>query len=392
MKLDGHQRLLAYHGFDRLSFRNADMRVLAVVPAIYDTSPGQRFRIEQWEPQLRKLGIEIRFEPFESAELHKLLYLPGNTTRKIRLILQGFCRRFHLLKEVRSFDAVYLFREAALLGPAIIERRIAAKGAPLVFDFDDAIFVPYFSPANGFLSLLKLAGKTGGICRRSAHVLVGNEYLASYARRFNPNVTLVPTTIDTDRFTPSRKDGRRPEVPVLGWTGSFSTMQHLATIGAPLQRLARRFPFRLRVITSGSFSIEGVDVELLQWKSASEVADLQPIDIGLMPLPEDRWSQGKCGCKALQYMALEIPTVCSPVGVNKEIIRDGVNGFLASSADDWEERLLRLLQSAELRLQLGRAGRQTVEHGYSLRVHAPRVADVFRSAVRGRIADGECLK
>ncbi len=358
------------------------MRVLAAVPSIFDTSPGQRFRIEQWEPELLRLGMQIRFAPFESPELHDLLYQPGHTARKARLILEGFQNRFSLLSEIRQYDAVYLFREAALLGPAIFERRLAAMGVPVVFDFDDAIFVPYISPANGILSLLKMAGKTATICRRASHVMVGNRFLEAYARRFNPNVTIVPTTIDTDRFVPVLKEEKADATPVLGWTGSYSTLQHLATIREPLNRLARKFRFRLRVITSGTFALQGVDVDLIQWTSKNEVADLHPIDIGLMPLPEDRWSRGKCGCKALQYMSLGIPAVCSPTGVNSEIVQNGENGYLAATEGEWEDRLALLLRSPELRKRIGTAGRITVEQKYSCRIHVPRIYKIFKSLTR----------
>lgn len=359
------------------------MRVLAIVPSMFDTSPGQRFRIEQWEPELRKRGVEIICEPFESAELHECLYLRGHMVRKASLILHAFRRRFSLLPKIRQFDAVYLFREAALLGPAILERQLAKSGVPLIFDFDDAIFVPYFSPANGILSLLKLAGKTKIICARASHVMVGNRYLAAYARQFNQNVTIIPTTIDTDKFVPTKDNRKTDGIPVLGWTGSYSTMQHLDTIKGILKSLAQQVQFRLRVITSGHYNMEGVEVEVIQWRSVSEVEDLLPIDIGLMPLPEDRWSLGKCGCKALQYMSLSIPTVCSPTGVNSEIVQDGVNGFLARTNDEWVDRLTTLLHSPDLRKKIGAAGLATVEEKYSKRAQAPRVYEVFRSVLKG---------
>src|SRR5438552_8178010 len=141
------------------------MRLLAVVPHIYDTSPGQRYRIEQWEPLLRERGVEITYAPFECPELKRIVYQPGNARRKVRLVLRALLRRLQLLRQVAEYDAVYVFREAALLGPPVFERWIRRAGVPLVFDFDDAVFLPYVSPANGYLSLLKFPGKTRSICR-----------------------------------------------------------------------------------------------------------------------------------------------------------------------------------------------------------------------------------
>lgn len=357
------------------------MRLLAIVPSTYDTSPGQRFRIEQWEPLLKERGIEITYAPFEDERLHEVLYRSGNMGRKLKLVAGGFGRRLSLLNSVKDYDAVYIFREAALLGPPIIERLIKRKEVPIIFDFDDAVFVSYRSPSNGYLSYLKFAAKTRTICRLASHVMAGNPYLADYARQVNPNVTIIPTTIDTTKYLP-RVNPTAESVPVIGWTGSFSTVQHLDTLRPALQKLAQQERFRLRVIGTPSYSVAGVDVEAIPWSSETELDDLQPIDIGVMPLPDDQWSKGKCGLKALQFMALGIPTVCSPVGVNTEIISDGENGFIAATEDEWVDKLGRLLRSAELRASIGQAGRDTVERTYSAISQSPRVCEVFQSVLR----------
>ena len=355
------------------------MRLLAIVPSMYDTSPGQRFRIEQWEPLLLERGVEITYAPFEDRELHQSLYEAKNLGSKLTGVSRGFKRRFSLMKSVRQYDAVYLFREAALLGPPIFERLIKRR-VPMVFDFDDAIFVKYRSPSNGYLSYLKFAAKTKTICRLASHVMVGNPYLAEYVRQFNPSVTVIPTTIDTEKYTVRRE--RTTGVPVIGWTGSFSTVQHLDTLRGALRKLAQQERFRLRVIGTPQYSLEGVEVEALPWRSETELDDLRPIDIGVMPLPDDAWSKGKCGLKALQFMALGTPTVCSPVGVNTEIVQDGENGFIAASEEEWVEKLGRLLRSVELRERVGMAGRTTVERKYSAIAQAPRVSEVLESVAR----------
>jgi glycosyltransferase involved in cell wall biosynthesis len=358
------------------------MRLLAIVPSVYDTSPGQRFRIEQWEPLLRQRGVEITYAPFESQDLHQVLYQTGKMGRKLSLIASGFGRRLSLMNSAKGYDAAYIFREAALLGPPIIERLLKRSGVPIIFDFDDAVFVSYRSPSNGYLSYLKFAAKTKKICGLAAHVMAGNSYLAEYARQFNAHVTVVPTTIDTGKYL-KRRDSTAAEVPMIGWTGSFSTVQHLDTLRGALQKLARHERFRLRVIGTPEYRLEGVEVEARPWRSETELDDLRPIDIGVMPLPDDQWSRGKCGLKALQFMALGIPTICSPVGVNTEIVRDGENGFIAGTEAEWLEKLGRLLRSAELREKTGAAGRVTVEQDYSAIAQAPRVYEVFQSVVCG---------
>jgi glycosyltransferase involved in cell wall biosynthesis len=357
------------------------MRVLALVQAPYNTSPSQRYRIEQWEPLLRKRGVDITYASFEDEELHDLLYKRGMMRKKLQLVTRGLGRRLSLIRKVKDYDLVYILREAALVGPPVFERLIAQSGVPVIFDFDDAIFVSYRSPSNGYLSYLKFASKTKTICRISSHVIVGNPYLADYARQVNDCVTIVPSTIDTEKYrVPERKEKSGPVV--IGWTGSYSTVQHLDTMRGALKRLAEKESFRLRVIGTAAYECPPVDVEVRRWSADTEVEDLREIDIGIMPLPDDRWSKGKCGMKALQFMAMGIPTICSPVGVNTDIIQDDQNGFIATTEDEWVEKLTRLLRSGELRQRLGQAGRVTVEEQYSAITQTPRVYEIFKSVLR----------
>jgi len=357
------------------------MRVLALMSAPYDTSPSQRYRLEQWEPLLRERGVDITYASFEDEELHALIYKHGMIWKKLQLVTRGLGRRLSLVRKVKDYDLVYILREAALLGPPIFERLIAQSGVPMVFDFDDAIFVSYRSPSNGYLSYLKFASKTKTICRIASHVMVGNPYLADYARQVNDHVTVIPTTIDTEKYrVPQRREKTGP--PVIGWTGSHSTVQHLDTLRGALKKLAEKESFRLRVIGTPTYELPPVEVEAMRWRADTELEDLSAIDIGMMPLPDDRWSKGKCGLKALQFMAAGIPTICSPVGVNTDIIQDDENGFLAATEDEWVEKLSRLLRSAELRQRLGHAGRVTVEEKYSAITQTPRVYEIFKSVLR----------
>lgn len=355
------------------------LRVLAVVPAVYDRSPGQRYRIEQWEPFCAEAGVDLEFLPFESARLHDLLYEPGRYVAKAAEVAAACARRALHVRRARRCDAVFLYREAALLGPAVFERLLGRTGVPVVYDFDDAIFVPYVSPTNPGLSRLKFPEKTAHICKVAACVTVGNQYLAEYARRWNARVEVVPTTIDLARYTLADRPGN--DRPVIGWTGTHSTYQHLDRLQPALATLATTHDFVLRVIGPADFRMAGVSVENRRWRSGSEVDDLRGIDVGVMPLPDDAWSRGKCGAKALQYMGLAIPTVCSPVGVNTEIVTHGVNGLLAGDDAGWVAALSALLDSGTQRRRLGLAGRMTVETGFSAQVHGPRIATLLRSMV-----------
>lgn len=356
------------------------MKVLAIVPSIYDTSPGQRFRLEQWEPILREKGVEITYSPFETEELHRVLYENGQTLQKVKTVLQNMNNRRVEMNSVQDFDLVYVFREAAIFGPALFEKKVARSGVPMIFDFDDAVFVAYKSPSNGYLSHLKFPKKTGTICRHAASVMAGNDYLADYARQFNENVAIVPTTIDTEKYQP--KTVYAKEKLVVGWSGSYSTAQYLDTVAGVFQELTKERDFVFKVIGAPKYTLKDVNLNAIPWQSATEVEDLLEMDIGIMPMPDDLWSQGKCGLKALQYMALGIPTICSPIGVNTKIIEDGTNGFLASGKDEWIEKLNGLMDSVELRRKIGQAGRRTVEQSYSAKVVAPQVFEIFSRAAK----------
>jgi glycosyltransferase involved in cell wall biosynthesis len=330
---------------------------------------------------LEPAGFHFTFAPFESDALHEVIYQRGRNVRKAMLTLEACVRRFRAIATARDFDVVLIFREAMLIGPALIEHLLARAGSRIVFDFDDAIWVPYRSPSNARWSYLKCFGKTATICRLSSRVIVGNQYLASYARRFNTNVFVVPSTIDTDAYAPRRSFGDEDSHPVtIGWTGSHSTVQHLETLRPALARLRQRCGFRLHVIGASSYALDGVETAVQPWCAESEVLDLHCFDIGIMPLPDGDWNRGKCGMKLLQYMGAGVPAVGSPVGMNTEIIRDGVNGFLASTEDEWVEKLSALIRDRRLRRSMGEAGRQTVEERYSTRVWAPKVGEILESA------------
>ena len=356
------------------------MRVLVLASAPYDTS-GPRYRIEQWARHLEPAGFRFTFAPFESEALHNVIYQRGRYVQKTMLTLEACVRRFRAIAMARDFDVVLIFREAMLIGPALIEHLLARAGLPIVFDFDDAIWVPYRSPSNARWSYLKCFGKAATICRLSSRVIVGNRYLADYARRFNENVVVVPSTIDTDAYAPRRSSGAEDAHPVtIGWTGSHSTVQHLDTLRPALARLRQRCGFRLHVIGAPSYTLNGIETTVQPWRAESEARDLQCFDIGIMPLPDGDWNRGKCGMKLLQYMGAGIPAVGSPVGMNAEIICDGVNGFLASTEEQWVETLFALIRDHHLRRRMGEAGRQTVEERYSTRVWAPKVGEILESA------------
>ena len=359
------------------------LRVLALSP-IPEEGAGCRFRIAHYIPYLNANGFDVELSPLFTTEFFRLVYKPGHFPTKAWTFALLALRRMWSLRRLRKYDVIFIYREIFPIGPALLEWLMSMPGLPpIVFDFDDAIFLPSVSEANRLIEALKSPGKVATTIRRSTAVVTGNDYLAGYARRYNDAVTMIPTSVDTTIFTPMPRHPD-PRGLVLGWIGSPTTATYIQSL-APVLRRVSAAPFVMRISGSGSpISMDGVQVEKLPWSLDREVELFQTCDIGVYPLPDDEWSKGKCGFKAIEFMACGIPVVAAAVGVNREIIQDGVNGFLATNEDEWVEKLSRLMQDPALRARLGAAGRQTIEARYSLQVNAPRMADVLRQAAGRR--------
>ena len=319
--------------------------------------------------------------PFLRLQDQALLYRPGHYLQKGLSMLGGHVRRVRELRAAKAFQVLYVYREATFLPSTWVEESLARR-LPLLYDFDDAIYLPAVSAANAWARALKSSDKVERLCRLAAHVIVGNENLAAWARSRARAVSIQPSTIDTTSY---RVADRPPNLrPVVGWTGSETTAAYLELLAPALRDLRERVAYEFRVI-GATFAVDRVDVRLVPWRPESEVVDLQALDVGLMPLPDDEWARGKCGMKALQYMACGIPPVVSPVGVNAQMIQDGVTGLHARTPQEWTARILTLVSDADMRARIGSAARRFVEDNYSARVHVPRLAETIRAlALHGR--------
>jgi len=295
----------------------------------------------------------------------KIFYSKGNYFGKVRIAIKSLFKRIKDLMRASKYDVIFIFREAIFLGTPFFEKRFAKK-SKVIFDFDDSIWVPNVSAANKMFSILKSPGKTSSIIKVSDLVFAGNEYLAGYARNFNKNVVIIPTTIDTDEYKPVEK--MMNDRVCIGWSGSITTIEHFETGVHAYTEIKKKYGDKVyfKVIGDGRYINSDLGIKGLPWKKEDELKELREIDIGIMPLPDSEWAKGKCGLKGLQYMALGIPTIMSPVGVNSEIIKDGENGFLAGSNEEWVQKLSLLIDSFELRKKIGAAGYKTVEDRYSV--------------------------
>ena len=351
-------------------------RIAALVPNVLGVSPGQRVRIESWAAFLEQAGWTVDFYPFENAKLHQIMYKPGNTPTKAMRLAQCYLKHLQLVLQRPPCDILFIYREAALIGPALLERLAKRLSVPIVYDLDDPVFLPYRSPMNGWFSLLKFPRKTYSLFRMSEHVIAINHLIAQHAAKYNRAVSVVPNCVDIERYQPRPKPANAPIR--LVWMGSHSTMPNLDTIVEPLRRLQSTDGLSLfRVIGVGEPNLAGIRTEVRQWSENTEVSALQDCDIGLVPLKDMSWHPWKFFFKTIQYMAVGLPVIARRIGSNNEIIEHGVNGFLVETQAEWYKCMKELTNNRELRLRMGEAARATVVERYSTQKQMPLMIEVF---------------
>jgi glycosyltransferase involved in cell wall biosynthesis len=355
------------------------MRVLALTPNLYGVSPGQRSSIELWEKVLEPAGIFMDHSSFETERLREVIYLPGHYGRKTVELTRAYGRRLRSLKQVDDYDAVLIYREAALLGPELVER-LAARRKPLIYQLDDPLYVPYRSPWSGWLSYLKFFGKVSRIAAMSRVVIVNSSYHRDYVSRVNGNVWQIPSVVDADVYRPKPRTQGNGKVCV-GWSGSATTVGNLQLIEASLRDIAQRRDVQIQLVGVDAPPFPDIDLTALPWHAETEVDDLRQLDVGLAPAPVTEWNKRKFFMKIVQYMALGIPPICSPIGSNPEVIDHGRTGFLADTREEWVEAMERLITDASLRAEMSERAANVAHEKYTLQANADRIVDAFRSAL-----------
>lgn len=343
-------------------------------------------------PYWQERGWRFKYAHLIDAGDDAHFYAPGNLMNKGRIFVKSWMRRRHHVRLAQHFDVVFVQREAFMTGSTRFERGFKHSGTKLVFDFDDAIWHMDVSRGNRHLRWLKNPGKAADLIAMADLVIAGNDYLAEYARHHNDRVVVIPTVIDTDAYSvrqgQGQEQGRTPnneQRPItIGWTGSLTSIVHLQAALPMLRELQRVHgrQLRFRVISDKVFSDPQLNVEGVVWSAEDEARQLEAIDIGIMPLPDDEWSRGKCGFKGLQYMGMGKAVVLGRVGVNSTIVQDGVNGMLAATEAEWKEKLSLLIADADLRRRLGTEARRTVEERYSVNAWRDRYLELFNGLLK----------
>jgi len=335
-----------------------------------EKNAGIRYRLLYFARRLEAEGHQCVVCLHASIALKERLYESRGRWFKLLYLAIVLLRRFAQIRHVAGADVVFFRGPLFPYGPPVLERVIRWLNPRLIFDIDDAVWEPAAHVRSPFLRLVDYGWvrKMSALC---AHAVVGNETLAAYVRQFTPHVTIVPTCIDIQAHQP--KDYRAPSGPViLGWTGLSDNLGYMDLIAPVLQELAARYDVALLVASGAEYHLEGVRVENRRWTLEHEFDYLREPDIGLMPLADTPRARGKCAFKALQYMGVGTPAVISPVGMNAEVITDGVDGFLAATPEEWREKLERLIADPELRRNMGRAARETVRKRYSFEANYPQ--------------------
>lgn len=340
-----------------------------------------RYRIEQYRPHLAAAGVDLSLHTFLSDASFATLYQPDRRLQTAGGIVAAAGRHLARATRLPGCDVVFVGREAALVGPPVLEW-VAARllRRPMVLDLDDATYLAQPSAVHGSLAArLKGSGKTDRLIRWSDFVVCGNAVIASHVKELHRHHAVLPTIVDVTRFVP-RVVGNTESPPVLGWIGTHSTFPYLEAIFPALQQLARRHPFRLRVVGAGKVGLRlaGVELEVVPWTLEGEIAAVQSFDIGLYPLPDDAWAAGKSGLKSVQYLACGVPFVASPVGAVRALGVPGETHFEARDEGEWVERLAQLLAEPELRQVMGRAGRKHAVAKFSVAATADTLAGIFR--------------
>lgn len=355
------------------------LRLLALVP-FPEEGASVRFRVSQFVPALTAAGFDVTLHPLFDTALFRLLYKPGHLARKSAALASRTIDRVVALRG--RYDMVLIHREAYPIGPPVVERWLARRRVPMVYDFDDAVYLPNSSEANRMVGFLKRPSKVAEIAALASEIIAGNAHLGRYASRYSEHVSVIPTCVDTAVWVPAPPAPEQTP-PIIGWIGTPTTARYLLELQDVFRALAKEHRFVLRVSGSATpVTIPGVAVRNESWSLDREIALFNTCDIGVYPLPADEWTLGKCGFKAIQFMACGVPVVASPVGVNTEIIEDGVSGVLANGEREWLERLRGLLTDSEKRRRMGGAGRARIEARYSLTATAPAVVGVFERVAR----------
>ena len=356
--------------------------LLVICPYPENVAPSQRLKYEQYFDELKADGWEIDIRPFITATFWKIIYQPGNTLKKAYYTATSYIARFLLLAEVKKYDAVYIHLWGTPFGPPFFEKLLRKRARKLIYDIDDLVYLKNTkSKAHPLVTWIKGREKPIYLIKCADHVITCTPYLDEFVRQNNKNTTDISSTVDTNKRYQVVNSYKNDHVITIGWSGSLSTSKYFFLLADVFRQLATKYRFRLLVMGDPNVVIEGLEIESIPWVEAYEIEKLQQFDIGVYPLPDEEWVLGKSGLKAIQYMALGIPTVATAIGANFRVIENGVSGFLVKEKVEWIQALSELIENPELRKEIGLNGRKRVENLFSIEANKRKYLNILNGNV-----------
>jgi glycosyltransferase involved in cell wall biosynthesis len=353
-------------------------RLLILCPYPQGVAPSQRLKYEQYFEAFKENGWEITVKPFIHSQFWQIIYKKGLFFSKTWFTLIAYVKRLLLIFSLKKFDVVYVHLWITPFGPPFFEKWTRQRAKRLIYDIDDLVYLTDIkSKAHPLVTLIKGRKKPIYLMKHADHVITCTPYLDEFVKKFNNHTTDISSTVNTVFPYKVVNNYANDHVLTIGWSGSLSTSKYFYLLAKVFRRLRQTHKFRLLVMGDANVTIEGLDIEAIEWKESYEIEMLQRFDIGVYPLPNEEWVYGKSGLKAIQYMALGIPTVATAIGANYRVIENGVSGFLVQTEEEWINTLARLIEDTQLRKYIGTNARKRIEDLFSINANKKKYLDIL---------------
>ena len=353
-------------------------KILFICPYPIDTVPGQRLKYEQYFETFKNSGYEVTVYPFFSEAVYRNLYKKNKFFIKVFGVLFGFVKRILTIFILRKYNVVYIFLNVVPLGKNLIEKLYVLVSKKIIYDIDDLVYLLETSKENWFVKKFKSSKKYEFLIKNANYVITCTNYLDNYVKKINKNSLNIPSTVDTKKYIPSVFIKKNKKDIVLGWTGSFSTYPYLDLIKDPLNKIIEKHGCKFNLICSVKEKTEIKNCKFVQWSSSKEVNQIKKIDIGLYPLPNYEWVNGKSGLKAIQFMSLGIPVIATNNKVNKRVIKHNQTGYLAEDFDDWYHYMDLIIRNNALRKYLSTCAKKYAQKYFSVNYNKRKYLNVLK--------------
>lgn len=356
--------------------------MLIICPYPVGVAPSQRLKYEQYFESFEEAGFEIKVCPFVTNKLWSILYKNGNFFAKFFQTLVGYWKRFWLIFSLRKYDVIYIHLWVTPFFIPLYEWLYCSIGKKIIYDIDDLVYLSDNKRvANKTVGIFKSKKKPIYLIKHAHHVITCTPHLDEFVKKYNSHTTDISSTVDTERYIPTNNYTEKNPI-VLGWSGSITTSKYFYLLQDVLIELSKKYPIKVIVMGNPNIQVDGINIEAINWSEEVELPTLQKFDIGLYPLPNEEWVLGKSGLKAIQYMALGIPTIATALGANFRVIENNVSGILVNTDEEWISALSKLIEYPALREKIGKAGREKIEKEFSIKANKKAYLNVLLKMIK----------